>query len=77
VSSELDLRSLCWFSEVCRGFYLAANDNELWRLICRRAWGCAVEGRRKWRTEFDRRPRVRVDGFYIAKVTYVRPGELR
>ncbi|XP_059475965.1 F-box only protein 9 [Neocloeon triangulifer] len=76
VSSELDFRSWARFSEVCRGFYLAAHDNELWRLICKRQWGCAVEGRRKWRVEFDRRPRVRVDGCYIARVTYARPGEL-
>ncbi|CAB3387114.1 Hypothetical predicted protein [Cloeon dipterum] len=76
VSSELDFRSWARFAAVCRGFYLTAQDNELWRLICRRAWGCQVEGRRKWRLEFDRRPRVRVDGCYIARITYVRPGEL-
>lgn len=35
VSSEMDLRVLeqsC--SSVCRGFYLAARDPEIWRLAC-------------------------------------------
>jgi F-box protein 9 len=36
VSADLDLKSLQSCSNVSRGFYLAARDNEIWKLICAR-----------------------------------------
>merc|ERR1719400_1961635 len=36
VSKELDLRSLERVSAVCRGLYLAARDQDIWRLACAR-----------------------------------------
>ncbi len=36
VSSELDVVSLENVARVCRGFYLCARDEELWRLVCQR-----------------------------------------
>jgi F-box protein 9 len=36
VSSDLDILSLSQFALVCRGFYMCAMDEELWRMICRR-----------------------------------------
>lgn len=34
VSSNLDLRSLEQCSMVCKGFYLLARDDEIWRTAC-------------------------------------------
>lgn len=34
VSSNLDLRSLEQCSMACKGFYLCARDQEIWRLAC-------------------------------------------
>lgn len=34
VSNELDLKSLENFGLVCKGFYLLARDQEIWRLAC-------------------------------------------
>ena len=39
VSSDLDLRSLELCSQVCRGFYLAARSNDIWKPVCLRTWG--------------------------------------
>lgn len=36
VSSEMDLKSLERFSSVCRGFYLLARDQEIWKRACLR-----------------------------------------
>lgn len=36
VSSDLDLRSLEMFGQTCRGFYLCARDQEIWRSSCER-----------------------------------------
>lgn len=82
VSSELDLRSLEMFSEVCRGFYVAARDAEIWRLACVRVWGgrsanCGTfePKYRSWREMYVQRPRLRYNGCYISKTTYMRHGE--
>ena len=83
VSSDLDTRSLENFSEVCRGFYLAARSSDIWRLICLRTWGVKVLpiGIKKkvtnndWRSFFLSRPRVHLNGCYISKMTYMREGE--
>lgn len=34
VSNELDLKSMERFSRVCRGFYLLARDDEIWKRSC-------------------------------------------
>ena len=38
VSSELDLKSLENFSQVCRGFYVAARASDIWRRVCIQTW---------------------------------------
>ncbi|XP_040205755.1 F-box only protein 9 isoform X1 [Rana temporaria] len=78
VSSELDLRSLEQLSLVCKGFYICARDPEIWRLACLKVWGrnCVkMLPYITWRQMFLERPRVRVDGVYIGKTTYIRQGE--
>ncbi|XP_067618999.1 F-box only protein 9 [Eurosta solidaginis] len=39
VSSQLDMYSLEQCATVCKGLYLCARDEELWRLACARVWG--------------------------------------
>ncbi|KAG8581876.1 hypothetical protein GDO81_007831 [Engystomops pustulosus] len=78
VSSELDLRSLEQLSLVCKGFYICARDPEIWRLACLKVWGrsCVkVVPFITWRQMFLERPRVRFDGVYISRTTYIRQGE--
>ncbi|XP_071451212.1 F-box only protein 9 [Hetaerina americana] len=80
VSPHLDLRSLESCSAVSRGFFLCSRDPEIWKLACLRVWGssCGVPGGfyPTWRDMFVLgRPRIRFDGCYASKTTYVRPGE--
>ncbi|XP_043992043.1 F-box only protein 9 [Gambusia affinis] len=78
VSSELDMRALEQLSLVCRGFYISARDPEIWRSACLRVWGrnCTkVVPFKTWREMFLQRPRVRFDGVYISKTSYIRQGE--
>ncbi|XP_070697443.1 F-box only protein 9 [Pempheris klunzingeri] len=78
VSSDLDMRALEQLSLVCRGFYICARDPELWHSACLRVWGrnCTkVVPFKSWREMFLRRPRVRFDGVYISKTSYIRQGE--
>ncbi|XP_018605116.1 F-box only protein 9 isoform X3 [Scleropages formosus] len=78
VSSELDLRALEQLSLVCRGFYVCARDPEIWRSACLRVWGrtCTkIVPFNSWREMFLERPRVRFDGVYISKTSYIRQGE--
>lgn len=79
VSSELDLKSLEACSEVCRGFYVAARDEEIWRLICLKVWGVSVTTsnyyNQPWRELFISRPRVNFHGCYSSKISYIREGE--
>ncbi|EDL77753.1 rCG25050, isoform CRA_b [Rattus norvegicus] len=78
VSSDLDLRSLEQLSLVCRGFYICARDPEIWRLACLKVWGRScmkLVPFSSWREMFLERPRVRFDGVYISKTTYIRQGE--
>ncbi|CAL8257325.1 unnamed protein product [Lota lota] len=76
VSSDLDMRTLEQLSLVCRGFYICARDSDLWRSACLRVWGCTtLTPFQSWREMFLERPRVRFDGVYISKVSYVRQGE--
>ncbi|XP_013100995.2 F-box only protein 9 [Stomoxys calcitrans] len=39
VSNQLDLRSLEHCAAVCKGMYLMARDEEIWRLACVKVWG--------------------------------------
>ncbi|XP_061394144.1 F-box only protein 9 [Musca vetustissima] len=39
VSSQLDMRSLEQCAAVCKGMYLVARDEELWRSACVQVWG--------------------------------------
>ncbi|XP_030627347.1 F-box only protein 9 isoform X2 [Chanos chanos] len=78
VSCDLDLRALEQLSLVCRGFYICARDPEIWRSACLRVWGrsCTkVLPFTSWREMFLERPRVRYDGVYISKTSYIRQGE--
>uniref|UniRef100_A0A665XAC3 F-box only protein n=1 Tax=Echeneis naucrates TaxID=173247 RepID=A0A665XAC3_ECHNA len=78
VSSDLDMRALEQLSLVCRGFYICARDPEIWRSACLRVWGrkCTkFVPFKSWREMFLRRPRVRFDGVYISKTSYIRQGE--
>lgn len=77
VSADLDLRSLESCAGVCRGFFIAARDEEIWRLVCVRVWGSGVGMSRQqpWRDLFISRPRVHFNGCYISKISYIREGE--
>jgi len=77
VSSDLDFRSLEACSQVCRGFYLAARDGEIWRLICVRVWGQSILSSKEtlWRNFYLSRAKVHFNGVYISKMTYIREGE--
>lgn len=77
VSSDLDFRSLEACSQVCRGFYIAARDNEIWRLICGRVFGTSILTNKQqiYRDVFLTRPRLQFSGCYISKMTYIREGE--
>lgn len=78
VSSDLDLRSLEQLSMVCRGFYMCARDPEIWRLACLRVWGRntgKLSPYLSWRHMFLERTRLRYDGVYISRVSYIRQGE--
>jgi F-box protein 9 len=80
VSSELDLRSLENFSQVCRGFFVASRASNIWRLVCVKTWGVAgipleEPGMGGWRELYLSRPRVNLNGCYISRVSYLREGE--
>jgi len=77
VSSDLDLKSLENCSQVCRGFYLASRDDEIWRLISASMWGPAVvsPASGSWRELFLTRPRIRFSGCYVSRIKYLREGE--
>nr|XP_005156544.1 F-box only protein 9 isoform X1 [Danio rerio] len=78
VSCDLDLRALEQLSLVCRGFYICARDPEIWRSACLRVWGRSCTKMlpySSWREMFLERPRVRFDGVYISKTSYIRQGE--
>ncbi|CAI9720569.1 F-box only protein 9 [Octopus vulgaris] len=79
VSTDLDTRSLEQLSQVCRGFYVCARDEELWKLVCTRMFNgvncknCKKYG--SWRQMFYQRPHLRYNGCYISKCSYIRQGE--
>lgn len=78
ISSDLDMKSLENLSEVCRGFYLCARDEEIWRLVCLRVWGVNCGSTKKfggYRQMYIERPHLLFHGCYICKCSYTRPGE--
>ncbi|KAK3775552.1 hypothetical protein RRG08_048188 [Elysia crispata] len=79
VSNDLDLRSLDMFAMVCKGFYMCARDERVWKKACLKVWGLNLGSCKKygssWRRMMIDRPHLLFDGCYISKVTYVRPGE--
>jgi len=78
ISADLDIKSLENCSEVCRAFYLASRDEEIWRLICLKIWGRSVAIPNyfpTWREMFLSKPRVHFNGCYISKMSYIRAGE--
>jgi len=77
VSSALDMRALEACSQVCRGFYLAARDEEIWRLASCRVWGPSTINNYypSWREMFLNKPKVNFTGCYISRMKYYREGE--
>lgn len=78
ISSDLDIYSLDQLSCVCRGLYLCARDDELWRLVCLRIWGinCGTADKYgSYRDMYLQRPHLRFNGCYISKCVYYRAGE--
>ncbi|KAL8578836.1 hypothetical protein ACOMHN_022129 [Nucella lapillus] len=78
ISSQLDMRSLEMLAQVCRGFYLFARDESLWKAACVKIWGKHCGSSKKfggWRNMFIQRPHLLFNGCYISRVTYVRQGE--
>jgi len=78
VSKDLDIRSIGYFSRTCKWFYACFKDEELWKLICQRAWGITC-GKPKqygnsWQKMFVQRPHLKFDGVYISENTYVHFG---
>ncbi|XP_073815507.1 F-box only protein 9 [Musca autumnalis] len=61
VSSQLDMRSLEQCAAVCKGMYLVARDEELWRSACVRVWGPNV-GTLTTQTENDEDKTLPLDG---------------
>jgi len=77
VSSALDMKALEACSQVCRGFYLAARDEEIWRLVSCRVWGPSTTNNYypSWRDMFLNKPKVNFSGCYISRMKYYREGE--
>ena len=69
---------------VCRALRAAARDASLWRTPCLRAWQASgLEANHAqvdrnyggdWRRMFLDRPRVRTDGLYVSRNTYIHKG---
>ncbi|WAR16518.1 FBX9-like protein [Mya arenaria] len=63
---------------VCRGFYLCARDEELWKLACVKTWGGnlgKVKRFGSYRNMYLERPHLQFVGCYISKMSYLRQGE--
>ncbi|EFJ32549.1 hypothetical protein SELMODRAFT_270563 [Selaginella moellendorffii] len=69
---------------VCRKWRYAIRNPVFWRLACLKTWQLhGVEGNRKilsqnydgsWRKMWHHRPRLRFDGIYVSRNTYIRAG---
>ena len=78
VFPTLDLATLERMGATCKALYLHARDPSIWQAACRRVWGarCKPDAyggsyRRMWLE----RPRLRFDGVYVSKESYIRSGE--
>lgn len=78
ISPDLDILSLENLSMVCRGLYVCARDEELWKIICQKIWGMNI-GRPKlygsYRNMYVQRPHLLYNGCYISRSEYYRQGE--
>ena len=83
IMAKMNVRDLISMMSVCRSFFRTALDPRLWRALCFRSFAedtelsevCATEYRRDWRRMVMRRPRLRRDGIYVAKISYYRKGQ--
>lgn len=91
IGSHLDIRILGRLSLVCRAFYIIAHDPHVWRAICFRLWTWLKShsevwttpnsipppqlGYYSWRQMAIHKPHLLMDGCYLCRITYVRPGE--
>lgn len=74
-----DPESVDYCSRTCRGWYLIARQQDLWKKFCFDTWGEYVDKYEKdcknWRHLFIDWPRIRFDGIYYSKNIYIRSGE--
>ncbi|CAB5183345.1 hypothetical protein RhiirA1_437376 [Rhizophagus irregularis] len=74
------------FALVCKKFFLLSRDSSIWHLLCEKFYCNNVNNHKEliqicvnahgndWRRMYIERPRVRLDGVYISKCKYLRPG---
>ncbi len=82
VLSFLSASSLCSASRTCRHWHALAREPRLWRSLCSEQWSqdyllastLAQLYADSWFRMRSRRPVLRLDGVYCAKVSYVRKG---
>jgi len=77
---QLEVRELEMCSRVSRQWLCLTRDHSLWKQHCLRTWKSfdtaqfAVFGR-NWRRCYVERPRLRFEGIYICKDSYLRAGQ--
>lgn len=71
-----DVASVELFGRACKKFYLFSRDQNLWKYACENIGRGTdlVLGIMDYRTLFINTPRIRHEGIYISRCTYVRPG---
>lgn len=87
IPDEVLVYLLCFLDEVslvrlalsCKKTYSLSREPVLWRLICQRIWGhnCSRAVYHQfgtWQRMFMTRPKVRYDGLFVSKNTYLRAG---
>ncbi|PKY56730.1 hypothetical protein RhiirA4_508045 [Rhizophagus irregularis] len=74
------------FALVCKKFFLLSRDSSIWHLLCEKFYCNNVNNHKELiqlcvnahgndlRRMYIERPRVRLDGVYISKCKYLRPG---
>jgi len=74
-----DPESVDYCSRACRGWYLIARQQDLWKRFCFDAWSEFMDKYEKdcknWRHLFIEWPRLRFDGIYYSKNIYIRAGD--
>ena len=85
---RLPLQSLAYCRCVCREWHGIANDRNLWKIMCRTLYSeeplDTLEEEHvnstyppiqtSWKNMFHVRPRLRRDGIYVSRNTYIRTG---